>query len=230
MTFAYGGPGNLDFSAGENEQLKNVVEGSFKPFEQQTQATLKRRGFGGDFMAPGIEAQAFSPLLAQKSQSLTDLFFKREADNRGWEEQRRVGRATDEQLKGAKQARRQGDTQFRQQQAQMKYLCTELHRQGRIPTRFMRADKIFLSTRVTPQEHARYRAWGMPLAERMKANKWLSNIVYFFVYPWNVFMYRTVKGEKLWLLGGIGSIINTLGNLYGMYYEAKQRRMTNELI
>jgi len=213
MTFKYGGPGKLDFSSGENRELKNTVDLAFDPYQKSAQASIKRRGFGGEFMAPGVDAQTFAPLLGQKSQSLTDLFFKKEGDKRAWEEQRRVGRLSDIQYGMGKAEIKRGQQRDKEK---LTVLCTELYRQGKLPLKFMKADLKYLKMYVTPEEHALYTAWAIPLTEKMRDSELISAVVLFFVYPWNVFMYRTVRGERLGFLGGLGKIINELGSIYGI--------------
>lgn len=205
----------------EANVLRKTVDTSFKPYEQQAGANLKRRGFsfGSDIYSPTIEAGTFAPLAQKKTAALTDLWFKSEGDKRAWNQDKRTGMLAEVNYGATEDARANAG---RGQTA--KVLCTELHRQGYLPGKYLRADLVFLSKYVTQEVHSQYLAWGTPLAAKMKQSKLVTLLVYIPVFFWNMYMYRMVNKQRLGVLGGIGCLVNSLGVKYGKSYAAKMKK------
>lgn len=223
--FSWYDPSNIgslqDPTNAEANVLKKTVDTSFKPYEQQVGANLKRRGFsfGNDLYSPTIEAGAYAPLAQKKTSALTDLWFKSESDKRAWNQDKRTGMLAEVNYGAAEDSRAAAG-----KSSAAKVLCTELHRQGLVKGKYLRADLKFLEKYVTKEIHSQYLAWGTPLANRMKKSKVITMLVYIPVFFWNMYMYRMVNNERLGILGSVGKWVNRMGVKYGRFYASKMRK------
>jgi hypothetical protein len=70
-------------------------------------------------------------------------------------------------------------------------ICTELHRQGLMPTAIFVADRKF-GAKQDANTMAGYHLWGVPLARLMKRSKLATSIVALFAIPWAKHMAHTM--------------------------------------
>ena len=88
-------------------------------------------------------------------------------------------------------------------------ICTELHRQGLIPTRIYRANLIYYRNHSNEEQVRAYHSWAVPVVRLMKKSKLATRIIQPFGKAWAYEMaYRVNKYPESNLLGRI--IVDTL--------------------